>query len=674
MFTAVCLGIIAGITLLLSLVFIREIHSSSYQSLELFIVESTRHLRDQLEAQIQQRALLLDFTAIGALPLIKQAAASEENRLALQTYFDKMAKLLPGVLSFFGSSFGKWNEPGNFFVSGDGWRPDAGYDNTARSWFVEGKAARGGVAVTEPYLDMVTKTLTVALTKTVYDGQGNPAAVLAEDMSIKALDEMANAESMIPQIKSFILHPSGRYISNPDAGAVMEKDFFIDQGFERLRDQILGPASFFGTSGAAFICAEPIALTGWNLVSVMPIKAVSAEADKLRLRLISLSLVLLGAAGAIAVAFTHRMLTIPLRGIEDAAEALANRDFSVDIKKFRTDDLGAMQRALIKIRDSLHRALEELKAHLDRMTQTGKRLNTVIVDSSNALGVITGNMNAMQAEADAQTAAVSQTSSAIGEIVKSIDSLNSAVYTQAARIVESSAAIEQMVSNITAIRNVVGGVSKITDTLSRSSGEGHGMLLKLSEEVSRLRDQSAALQTANKTIADIAGQTNILAMNAAIEAAHAGESGKGFAVVASEIRKLAELSAKESGGISTEIKKQEQAIGRISGVSRETVAAMDTIFQEIKTLDSSFSQVNSAIAEQSAGGGQILAALKTIQAMTAQVRDGTGAINQQSGAIRQEIAKLQRTSEEVTKRAREVKLASENIAAFLEKAKEISVS
>ena len=673
MFTVVCLGIITGITLLLSLVSIREIRSSSYRSLELFIVESTRHLRDRMVERIQQRSLLLEYTAMGALSLIKQAAASEEDRLALQYYFDKMAKMLPDVLSFFGSGMGKWSDPGNFFASGDGWYPDSGYDNTVRSWFIEGKAAQRGLAITDPYLDMVTKTLTVALTKTVYDEQGNPVMVLAEDISINALDEMANAESTIPHIKSFILHSSGRYISNPDVNAVMEKDFFSDHGLERFRTQILGSASFFGTDGTVFICSEPIALAKWNLVSIIPEQAVFAEADKLRLRLIIMSLVLLAAAGTVAVVFTHKMLTIPLRGIEDIAEALSGMDFSVDIKKFRTDDLGAMQRALIKIRDSLHKALEDLKVHLDTMTLTGKQLNTVIVDSSNALGVISDNMNVMQTEADAQMASVSQTSDAIEEIVKSIDSLDNAVYTQATQIVESSAAIEQMVANITAVRNVVGNVSKTTDTLSRSSAAGHSMLLKLSEEVSQMKDQSATLQTANKTIADIAGQTNILAMNAAIEAAHAGESGKGFAVVASEIRKLAELATKESEGISTEIKKLEKAIERIGTVSQDTVAAMNTIFQEIKTLDSSFSQVNSAIEEQSVGGGQILTALKTIQDMTGQVRDGTGAIHQQSDSIYQEIVKLQQTSEDVTKRAGEVKLASENIAAFLEKAKEISV-
>ncbi|MDR2535916.1 MAG: methyl-accepting chemotaxis protein [Treponema sp.] len=674
LFTAVCLAIIGAVVLLLSFVSVRGIRSASYRSLERFIVESTRHLRDQMVGQLQQRVLLLDLTAKGALPLIQKASASEEALLELQGYFGKMSKALPNVLSFFGSSMGRWNDPGNFFVSGDGWSPDSGYDNTSRSWFAEGKAAQGECAFTDPYLDMATQTLTVALAKTVYDEQRNPVAVLAEDMSINTLDELANAQSAVPQIKSFILHSSGKYISNPDMQAVMEQDFFADHSLERFRSQILGAAPFFGTDGTVFICSEPIALADWNLVSLIPVKAVFAEADKLRLELIIISLAVLCCAGGLVVGFTHTRLTLPLKGIENVAEALANRDFSVDIKTFRADDLGVMQRSLIRIRDSLHKALEELQVHLDTMTLTGKRLNTVIVESSDALDVITGNMDAMQTETDAQMESVSQTSDAIGEIVKSINSLDAAVYTQGSQIVESSSAIKQMVANIGSIRNVVGKVSKTTDTLSRSSTAGHSMLLKLSEEVSQMKDQSATLQTANKTIADIAGQTNILAMNAAIEAAHAGELGRGFGVVAQEIRKLAELSSKESEAVSAEIKKLEKAIDRIGTVSQDTVAAMNTIFTEIKTLGRSFSEVNNAIEEQSLGGGQILTALKTIQDMTGQVREGTGAIHQQSSSINQEIGKLQQTSEEVTKRAREVKLASESIAAFLEKAKDISVA
>jgi methyl-accepting chemotaxis protein len=181
----------------------------------------------------------------------------------------------------------------------------------------------------------------------------------------------------------------------------------------------------------------------------------------------------------------------------------------VAIARFRADEIGDIQRALIKIRDSLRKAMDDLRAHLSSVTANSEHLNTVIVKSSDALGVITGNMDAMRNETDTQMESVAQTSAAIEEIVKSIDSLNRAVQTQAAHITQFSAAIEQMAANIASIRSTVAGVTKTTDTLSKSSAGGHTMLVKLTGAISRIQEQSATLQNANKTIADIAGQTNI---------------------------------------------------------------------------------------------------------------------------------------------------------------------
>ncbi|MDR2484093.1 MAG: methyl-accepting chemotaxis protein [Treponema sp.] len=400
-----------------------------------------------------------------------------------------------------------------------------------------------------------------------------------------------------------------------------------------------------------------------------------AENSRLGGRLVIMMVMVIAAGMGLAVALSAVIagfITRPILELEKTAAALANMDFDVDIDKFNHDETGNMQRALMQIRDSLRKAINELNNHLLKMAATGKQLNKVIAESSDSLNVITGNMDVMESETDAQMESASHTSKAIEEIVGSIDSLNNAVYTQAEHIGESSAAVEQMVANIGSIRTVAEKVGKTTDTLGKSSSTGHSMLLKLAEEVQRMHEQSAALQNANKTIADIAGQTNILAMNAAIEAAHAGESGKGFAVVAQEIRKLAELAGKESEGISAEIRKMEQAIERIGTVSHETVAAMDRIFTEIKVLDDSFTVVNNAVDEQAAGGGQILTALKTVQDMTGQVRDGAEMIRRQSGSIHEDMEKLRRTSEEVSKRAREVRRAGKSIASFLEHAKTIT--
>jgi methyl-accepting chemotaxis protein len=180
------------------------------------------------------------------------------------------------------------------------------------------------------------------------------------------------------------------------------------------------------------------------------------------------------------------------------------------------------------------------------------------------------------------------------------------------------------------------------------------------------------LQNANKTIADIAAKTNLLAMNAAIEAAHAGESGKGFAVVASEIRKLAELSSKESDSISSEINKIEQRITQIAVVSSDTVKSMELMFTEIKALDQSFGVMNNAVEEQSAGGSQILTALRALQDITGKVKEGTDNIQHQSGAIQKAAVTLEVISQKVAQQVIEVNAASTKITAHLENAKELT--
>ena len=345
----------------------------------------------------------------------------------------------------------------------------------------------------------------------------------------------------------------------------------------------------------------------------------------------------------------------------------------VSIKKDRkvatlNDELNNERNNLKK---EVEKATTDVTAHLNKATEDGKKLNNVILESSRALKVIHENTEETLNETTTQLKSVGQTSEDISQIVKSINNLEKAVESQASYINTSSLSIEQMVTNIDSIRSVTSDITKTADKLTQTSASGNEKMQKLALEVKNLRERAVMLQEANKTIQDISAKTNLLAMNAAIEAAHAGESGKGFAVVADEIRKLAEMAGKESKNIKGEIKRMDDSIKNIGGVTEETVKSMDLIFSEIKIMDSAFAQVNKAVEKQADGGTQILTAISSIKNETEIVRTGSEDIQTKSGSISNEMDKLQQISENVTRKVNEVNEASKQISMVLENAKEI---
>jgi methyl-accepting chemotaxis protein len=208
--------------------------------------------------------------------------------------------------------------------------------------------------------------------------------------------------------------------------------------------------------------------------------------------------------------------------------------------------------------------------------------------------------------------------------------------------------VEEMVGNIKSIGVMVEKMLEQFKTVNNAASEGGVIQKESGKKVQEIVEESKALQEANKIIATIAAQTNLLAMNAAIEAAHAGNAGRGFSVVADEIRKLAENSSGESQKISAELKQIVETINSIVTGSRASEQVFDQVTLRIGETEKLVSGVDSAIREQQEGAGQILDALKSMNDITVEVKTGSKEMSTGNATMLQEMNKLQADSREIS--------------------------
>jgi methyl-accepting chemotaxis protein len=392
---------------------------------------------------------------------------------------------------------------------------------------------------------------------------------------------------------------------------------------------------------------------------------------------IILSILIIGAAAilmsVILVMILIRHLVIrPITIIMRETDALANLKFDIEIPPPSKDEIGDVQRALELIRGSLKKTMADINNRHLGQVNISRNLHESIRVSSDGLGVINSNIESVQARTDSQIASVERTAESVEEIIRRIGSLEEAVKIQGENIARSSDSIERLVLDIGAVRDVVSRASGITEELSKSSDAGRKTLNSLTEELTRIAEQSAFLEEANAALVNIAAQTNILAMNAAIEAAHAGEAGRGFAVVSGEVRKLAEESNRESNSISQEIKNMRDGIDRIRQVSSKTVETMGDMFTDVKDMQASFSTVNSAVEAQAVNSRQVLDSLDALRTTTEQVRNGSEKIQQESGVIHGTVDKLMSISRNLNESVIGVQKASKDITESLNIARKIA--
>jgi methyl-accepting chemotaxis protein len=202
-----------------------------------------------------------------------------------------------------------------------------------------------------------------------------------------------------------------------------------------------------------------------------------------------------------------------------------------------------------------------------------------------------------------------------------MEQLNGHVTEQSAAVTESAASIEEMVANIQAVTMSLAKNAEQVNELQTASKMGYNSINDVVADIRGIAKESESLLEINSVMESIASQTNLLSMNAAIEAAHAGDSGRGFAVVAAEIRKLAESSGQQSKTISVVLKTIKGSIDKITRSVATVLSKFEHIDGSIKTVAEYEGTVLNAMEEQKRGSEQVLQAISQVNTITQQVRD-----------------------------------------------------
>jgi methyl-accepting chemotaxis protein len=389
--------------------------------------------------------------------------------------------------------------------------------------------------------------------------------------------------------------------------------------------------------------------TTWTIMIASTEEYILRDVRRMR----EFTIILAAIAIVIAAIIVYISLNSTTKPIVRVAETLKDisegeGDLTRNIAVSSKDEIGDLALYFNKTLEKIKNLVLLIKKQAGILSDIGNDLSSNMTETAAAVNEITANIQSIKGRVINQSASVTETNATMEQVITNINKLNGHVENQSRNISQASSAIEEMVANISSVTSTLVNNAANVATLKEASEVGRNGLQEVATDIQEIARESEGLLEINSVMENIASQTNLLSMNAAIEAAHAGEAGKGFAVVADEIRKLAESSGEQSKTIGTVLKKIAESISKITKSTETVLTRFEAIDSSVKTVADQEDNIRHAMEEQGEGSKQILQSAGDLNDITRQVKSGSEEMLDGSKEVMKESQNLEKVTQEIT--------------------------
>ncbi|QDQ02534.1 methyl-accepting chemotaxis protein [Lysinibacillus fusiformis] len=549
--------------------------------------ESVEMLNKLIDKTISEK-----IQEVGVFSEAINASMYEEGEASVRKMFKQYIALNPGTLSIYvGTQDGKFIVEPKKYESTD--------NPLEREWYKGAVALKGKPFVTKPYVDAGTGDMVVTVASQVKDQSG----VVAVDITLTELQKVADSINIGKNGYSSIFGDNHMVISHPtlEAGGEL-KESFLDQMYESGS----GTYEYVYNDDNRIMFYTTNELTGWKITGTIFSKEIDESASPI-LSTTTLVLVIAIILSTIVIYFVMKAIIKPIRALKDSAVTISKGDLTEKVTITSSDEIGQLGQAFNDMQDSLRTLIKKIELNAEEVASSAEELTANADQTSEATEKVAISIQEVALSADTQTTSATRNAESLNELSKAI-----------LHVAEISSAVTDLSQYAT--KQADEGGQAVQDTKDQMNSI-HLSVTDSNNKIQSLHERSQQISSILDVITSIADQTNLLALNAAIEAARAGEHGKGFAVVADEVRKLAEQSQQSASqifelihGIQEETAQSVHIMAKVSEdvlnglrVSDEAIAKFQVIMARMNDITPKMEEVSSASEQMSASVQEVTA-------------------------------------------------------------------